>query len=159
MKTLEIPVLASSDFTCRYSRPSIRQFYSNWASVDVSAPLILWSAAESGVTIMAASIPVLRTLFRDLNTKSRKYYNSTGSKTATTTQGSRPMTKYGDNNLNTIVVSAGMSPYTEDVTKSSNSSDKSPVRDSYGHITQSTEIMVAVEYRKGDNGYDVARAL
>jgi len=108
---------------------------------------------------MAASIPVLRTLFRDLNTKSRKYYNSTGSKTATTTQGSRPMTKYGDNNLNTIVVSAGMSPYTEDVTKSSNSSDKSPVRDSYGHITQSTEIMVAVEYRKGDNGYDVARAL
>jgi hypothetical protein len=108
---------------------------------------------------MAASIPVLRTLFRDLNTISRKYYNnSSGSKTATTTR-SGVMSRYGDPNANTVVVSAAMGPYTEDVMKSSSSSEKSPMRESYGQILQSTEVMIAVEYRKGEEREGVARAL
>ncbi|KAK4443775.1 hypothetical protein QBC34DRAFT_199162 [Podospora aff. communis PSN243] len=141
MKTIEIPLLANPDFTY------------------VSAPLIIWGAAESGVTIMAASIPVLRTLFRDLNTISRKYYNnSSGSKTATTTR-SGVMSRYGDPNANTVVVSAAIGPYTEDVMTSSSSSEKSPMRESYGQIMQSTEVMIAVEYRKGEEREGVARAL
>lgn len=43
---------------------------------DYLTGLIIWGAAESAVTIMAASIPVLRTLFRDLKASSRKYYGS-----------------------------------------------------------------------------------
>ncbi|KAK0639663.1 hypothetical protein B0T16DRAFT_337083 [Cercophora newfieldiana] len=140
MKTLSIPLLASADFTY------------------VSAPLVIWGAAESGVTIMAASIPVLRTLFRDLNTMSRKYYNNSGgSKTATMTQRSGVVSRYGDQN--TFAISARMSPYTEDVTKSSNSSDKSPVRDSYGQIMQSREVRVTVEYRKDEDGIHGAKGL
>jgi len=57
VKTTEIPTLDSPDFSY------------------VAAPLVLWSAAESAVTIMAASIPVLRTIFRDLGSLSmmRRY--------------------------------------------------------------------------------------
>ncbi|CAK7205284.1 hypothetical protein SEUCBS139899_008053 [Sporothrix eucalyptigena] len=47
VKTSQIPTLSSGDFT--------------YASI----PLIVWGAAESAVTIMAASIPVLRVLLRD----------------------------------------------------------------------------------------------
>ncbi|KAK3985221.1 hypothetical protein QBC44DRAFT_405361, partial [Cladorrhinum sp. PSN332] len=47
VKTTVIPSLASPDFSCEYD------------------------TAESAVTIVAASIPVLRTLFRDLHTFSR----------------------------------------------------------------------------------------
>jgi len=140
MKTISIPLLASADFTY------------------ASAPLVIWGAAESGVTIMAASIPVLRTLFRDLNTISRKYYNNTGESKATTTQRSGVMSRHGDQPL-AFASSAGMNPYTEDVTKNSNSSDRSPVRDSYGRIMQSREVMVTVEYRKEEDGIHYARAV
>jgi len=146
VKTTEIPVLASPDFTCK----SLQQHITMTKDIDdmpvVSTPLILWGAAESGVTIMAASIPVLRTLFRDLNTISRKYYLSE-SKNAT--QGSRVVSKYADTNL--VVISAG-GPYSEHMTKgsSNSSSNGSPLRDSYGQILQSTEVRVAVEYRKGE---------
>jgi hypothetical protein len=46
------------------------------SSLDYVSGLIIWGAAESAVTIMAASIPVLRTLFHDLRVSSRKYYGS-----------------------------------------------------------------------------------
>ncbi|OIW32896.1 hypothetical protein CONLIGDRAFT_695133 [Coniochaeta ligniaria NRRL 30616] len=62
VKTTEIPSLASGDFTCR--------------SLALCRALIIWGAAESAVTIMAASIPILRTLFHDLRASSRKYYAS-----------------------------------------------------------------------------------
>lgn len=97
---------------------------------------------------MAASIPVLRTLFRDLNTISRKYYVS-DSKSAT--QSSRVGTsRYADN---TVVISAG--DPREQATSSSGSSDKIPVRESHGQIYQSTEVRVAVEYRNGESDLDI----
>jgi hypothetical protein len=44
---------------------------------DVVTGLTIWGAAESAVTIMAASIPVLRTLFHDLRVSGRRgYYGS-----------------------------------------------------------------------------------
>lgn len=58
VKTTEIPSLTSGDFTYYVSG------------------LIIWGAAESAVTIMAASIPILRTLFQDLKASSRRYYGS-----------------------------------------------------------------------------------
>ncbi|KAK1585766.1 uncharacterized protein LY79DRAFT_518243 [Colletotrichum navitas] len=41
--------------------------------------LAIWGACETGVTIMAASIPVLRVLIRDVAASTRKYYGSSGS--------------------------------------------------------------------------------
>ncbi|KAK1765582.1 hypothetical protein QBC33DRAFT_425451, partial [Phialemonium atrogriseum] len=57
VKTLEIPALAAGDFTYNLTG------------------LIIWGTAESAVTIMAASIPVLRTLFRDLRVSNRRRSN------------------------------------------------------------------------------------
>lgn len=106
---------------------------------------------------MAASIPVLRTLFRDLNTMSRKYYNNSAASKGTNTQRSAVMSRHGDQPI--FTASAIVSPYIEDVTKSGNSSDKSPVRDSYGQIMQSREVTVTVEYRKDEDGVHFARGL
>jgi hypothetical protein len=93
---------------------------------------------------MAASIPVLRTLFRDLNTISRKYYVSE-SKSATQTQSSRAATsRYMEN---TVVICADPPP-PEDTVRSDISNESIPVCDSCGQIYQSTEVMIAVEYRK-----------
>ena len=45
--------------------------------LDRSTGLTIWGTAESAVTIMAASIPVLRVLFRDLKSStSRRYYGT-----------------------------------------------------------------------------------
>ncbi|EPE09385.1 integral membrane protein [Ophiostoma piceae UAMH 11346] len=56
VKTTLIPTLGLPDFS--------------YASV----PLIIWGAAEAGVTIMAASLPVLRVLLRDVSLRSRRHY-------------------------------------------------------------------------------------
>lgn len=85
----------------------------------------------------------MRTLFRDLNTLSRKYYVA---ESRNATQNSRVVTsKYIEN---TVVISA--EPVPELSTQSSDLSEKAPVRDSQGHILQSTEVRIAVEYRIDD---------
>ncbi|KAK3323009.1 hypothetical protein B0H66DRAFT_555653 [Apodospora peruviana] len=113
VKTIEIPTLASADFTY------------------VSAGLVYWGAAESAVTIIAASIPVLRTLFRDMKTLSRRYYVS-GSNNQT--QGSRPGTLR--RTPNRVVISGGPPPPVLLKTTLTNSStdDKTPLRDPCGQI-------------------------
>ncbi|KAK4149363.1 hypothetical protein C8A00DRAFT_47010 [Chaetomidium leptoderma] len=120
VKTAVIPTLASSDFTY------------------VSAPLIVWSAAESAVTIMAASIPVLRTLFRDLQTISKRHYGS-----------SRRFTQTGS--TNTDVVEITCAPGCVEMTPTSGG-NSSRLRDSCGQILQKTEFAVTVEYRGGHGG-------
>ncbi len=166
MKTVEIPSLASSDFTCASTLPLSHLCSHLTTPPDVSTPLILWSAAESGATIIAASIPVLRTLFRDLNQRSKRYYLS-GSKSggthsrtggnATARSAQRPSSRANPNNINTVtIVSAGEMPHGEknhSGVLSSKASDTMPLRDSYGQILQSTEIVVAVEF-KGDKESD-----
>ncbi|ERT03314.1 hypothetical protein HMPREF1624_01625 [Sporothrix schenckii ATCC 58251] len=56
VKTSQIPTLSSADFTF------------------VMLPLVVWGAAESAVTIMAASIPVLRVLLRDAHQLTLRHY-------------------------------------------------------------------------------------
>ncbi|EXF72978.1 hypothetical protein CFIO01_04684 [Colletotrichum fioriniae PJ7] len=67
VKCTTIPTLLSGDFTYDGS------------------DLVIWGTVESGVTIMAASIPVLRVLIRDVASTARKYYGNS----ATRTNGSR----------------------------------------------------------------------
>ncbi|KAJ0143629.1 hypothetical protein CTA2_1251 [Colletotrichum tanaceti] len=63
VKCTAIPTLLSGDFTYDGS------------------DLVIWGTCESGVTIMAASIPVLRVLVRDVASTARKYYGSSGAHT------------------------------------------------------------------------------
>ncbi|KAM7187533.1 hypothetical protein V8F33_011180 [Rhypophila sp. PSN 637] len=137
VKTLEIPVLASDDFTF------------------VIAGLINWGAAESAVTIIAASIPVLRTLFMDFRSLSKRYYlpesnNQTQiSRVGTTTR--RTIRE------NMVVISGG--PLTSHLTQTmTNSSDEMPLKDAAIQILQRTEVTVAVEFREKEGGRDVSSA-
>lgn len=99
---------------------------------------------------MAASIPVLRTLFRDLNTISRRYYQ--GGSNADGTQGSKAAgtrsTKYATEN--TVTISAGDDMALEATNLKMGNSSENPLRDSYGRILQSKEVMIDVEYQVED---------
>ncbi|KAF6814460.1 hypothetical protein CSOJ01_04011 [Colletotrichum sojae] len=79
VKCTTIPTLLSGDFTYDGS------------------DLVIWGTAESGVTIVAASIPVLRVLVRDVASSARKYY---GGSSGTRTNGSR----FGVARSNTVTV-------------------------------------------------------
>lgn len=62
--------------------PQIPQSVSSSALVTNSAAvivseLVIWATAEPATTVMAASIPVLRVLFRDLVSSTDRYYGST----------------------------------------------------------------------------------
>jgi hypothetical protein len=90
------------------------------------------SAAESAVTIIAASIPVLRTLFKDLHTLSQRYHES-----------DRYDTQNGSKNTEDTDMPRIPAPVEMVMTRSSNSRS----RDS-GQILQRTEFTVTVEYCK-----------
>ena len=99
---------------------------------------------------MAASIPVLRTLFRDLNTIRKRYYQ--GGSNADGTQGSKAAgtrsTKYATDN--TVTVSAGDDMALEATNLKRGNSSENPLRDSYGRILQSKEAMIDVQYQVED---------
>ncbi|KAM7200881.1 hypothetical protein V8F20_005123 [Naviculisporaceae sp. PSN 640] len=135
VKTIEIPTLASSDFTY------------------VVAGLICWGAAESAVTIVAASIPVLRTLFKDIRSPSKRYYISASGSNNHTQICSRTgtITTRRATKNNTTIVSGG--PLTSHLTPTmTKSSDEIPLRDAAGKILQRTEVTVAVEFQSKDRG-------
>lgn len=74
VKITQIPRMKSGDickslFSLRCPRPSWKPAVTDSALVD-GVVLVIWSAAESSVTIMAASVPVLRSLLK--NSKSTK---------------------------------------------------------------------------------------
>lgn len=45
--------------------------------------MLIWGTAESAVTIIAASIPILRVLVSDFHSSARKYYNQNSEPTTT----------------------------------------------------------------------------
>ena len=111
--------------------------------IDNSVALVIWGAAESAVTIMAASIPVLRTLFRDVKVTINRIY-------APDQSNATKASKFDRSQNNTVTVSAGGSSRLEEETRESN--EKAYVRESMGAIVQTMEI--EVEYRKADNYSD-----
>ncbi|KAK6957452.1 hypothetical protein Daesc_000237 [Daldinia eschscholtzii] len=55
----------------------------NWALTALAAQgttLVIWYVAEAAVTIIAASIPVLRALIKDISSSLDRYNRSTGNK-------------------------------------------------------------------------------
>ena len=97
IKVSKIPVLAGGDFTCRFAPPKIPVVVvADFSPAVEGTYLILWSAAEASATIMAASIPVLRVLFRRIKATTQQRYGGTGDVT-THRRGTR---------TNTVVVTA-----------------------------------------------------
>ena len=109
------------------------------------APLVIWGVAETAVTIMAASIPVLRVLVRDVATTAR-YYRSKGNQDGyASTRGqtggfSKPRSALSRSN-NTTMVSSGAQHIPGKLATRDDRSDKSIL---------SSEPSPAVACEKGD---------
>jgi hypothetical protein len=104
--------------------------------------LFIWGNAESCVTIIAASIPILRVFARDIKTTTRRYY-ATGAETY------GPGTKRTRNN--TVVVTATRSRAGRE--KQDDWSDKSILdnqNNSAGKIMHTSEVVVDYRTRKSD---------
>src|SRR3569833_2847478 len=113
---------------------------------DDGVDLFLWGNAESNVTIIAASIPILRVLIREVKTSARRYYVSNGN-TAT------GLRSNGRTLNNTIVISGG-AVQTQNSQKQDDQSDKSILGGAdasrNGRIVRTNEINV--EYRTRRDG-------
>lgn len=124
IKTTHIPKMASDD-------------------VYDGVVLFVWGNAESCVTIIAASIPILRVFARELKTSTRRYYATSGERDyATGTKRTR----------NNTVVTATKSRLARD--KSEEWSDSKSILDervsSPGKIIATSEIAVEYRPRKSD---------
>lgn len=117
---------------------------------DDGVALFIWGNAESCVTIIAASIPVLRVLVRDAKTSARKYYVSQGA-TDTYAQDYTRRSRLLSHN-NTVVVTARGSQRTSPGQKQDDWSDKSILdgNTTPGRILQTN--MVAVEFQDRKDG-------
>jgi hypothetical protein len=106
------------------------------SSLDNSASLLIWTVAEIAVTIMAASLPVLRVLFRDARLSTRRYYATDGTADA---KGSR----FGQSQHQRVKVTTGL-----DKMRDGDGSKDIILSDMPGHIIQRTDV--EVEYHTAD---------
>jgi hypothetical protein len=75
-KTLLLTKLSTND-SCKHTHaPILTAQYVLTLMADDAAALTTFDTAEVSVTIMAASIPAMRVLFRDLRSSARRYYGS-----------------------------------------------------------------------------------
>jgi hypothetical protein len=109
---------------------------------------------------MAASIPVLRTLFRDIKALSRGVYVSGGTNNKTESSTSRPKGSKLSNPTGSsrVVITSGASPQGLDGNATVHN-DETPLRTSCGqnYIVQSTEIAIefhGLSSQRGDKDSD-----
>ncbi|KAF6798759.1 integral membrane protein [Colletotrichum musicola] len=109
--------------------------------------LFIWGNAESCVTIVAASIPVLRVLIREVRSSGRRYYISGGPRPEDAFSSStlQPRAARKEPARTIVTVSGGRTPKTPD-----NWSDRSILDDTHspGHIVQTREVAVEFEARR-----------
>jgi hypothetical protein len=111
---------------------------------DDGIDLFIWGNAESCVTIIAASIPILRVLIRDVKTSYRNYYVSEYNDNHTASKRSRVRGQ------NSVVVTGGRRTHTTSSNKLDDGSEKSILegRTSPGKIVRRNEIVVEYQDRK-----------
>ncbi|KFA54322.1 hypothetical protein S40293_04839 [Stachybotrys chartarum IBT 40293] len=134
-KCASLDRLASSDFTLE------------------GGQMIIWAATEISTTIVAASIPVLRTLLRDLST-GRSYGNS-GRYVRSTADGNRNQKSRMTPHAGSVVTVMGgtKSHFTGGVSPDA-ASDKSILQGGSNKILKTEEI--AVDYgMRGDDGFEM----
>lgn len=112
--------------------------------IDDGVDLFIWGNAESCVTIIAASVPILRVLIRDVKTSYRNYYVSEQNDNDTASKRSRIRGQ------NSVVVTAGHRSHNPSANKLDDGSDKSILdgRASPGKIVRRNEIVVEYQDRK-----------
>lgn len=89
VKCAKINNLSSADL-CEWHQ-KIMMKMRKLTPTDDTAQLLVWDSAEVSVTIVAASIPALRLLIREVNNSARQYYASSGARN-TNQSGSQPGT-------------------------------------------------------------------
>ena len=102
--------------------------------------LYIWGNAESCVTIIAACIPILRVLIRDVKTSAQRYYVSNTNRSGV--HSSAHHSKVRDNQ-NTITITAGRR--TDTSSSHQDEEERGLTRES-GKIMQTREV--AVEYQE-----------
>lgn len=111
IKTTKIPSMLSSDFG-KFVYPSGYQGNRKLTGAMLAdgVDLFIWGNAESAITIIAASIPILRVLIRDA-TISHRYYKSEDSKAIelkmSSSEGKRSRTMTDSENNLVVTVSVG----------------------------------------------------
>lgn len=122
---------------------------------DDGSDLVIWGTCESGVTIMAASIPVLRVLVRDVASSARKYYGSSG----TRTNGSRLGGGLARSNTVTVTTSTrkGSIRRKWDRLADDKSDENAPgvaSKPEFGKIVMTNEIVVQYDTRSDVDGHN-----
>lgn len=112
--------------------------------IDDGVDLFIWGNAESCVTIIAASVPILRVLIRDVKTSYRNYYVSEQNDNNTAPNRSRTRGQ------NSVVVTAGRRSHNPSTNKLDDGSEESILdgRASPGKIVRRNEIVVEYQDRK-----------
>ncbi|TDZ24740.1 hypothetical protein Cob_v002411 [Colletotrichum orbiculare MAFF 240422] len=147
VKCTTIPTLLSGDFTYDGS------------------DLVIWGTVETGVTIVAASIPVLRVLVRDVASTARKYYgNSAGTRTGGNQAGGNQTggNRLGITRSNTVTVTT--TTRKGSVKKkdklADDRSDRSILGDDeepeFGKIVRTNEIVVEYDTRSDYGGHNAS---
>ncbi|KAF9878152.1 hypothetical protein CkaCkLH20_04190 [Colletotrichum karsti] len=136
VKCTTIPTLLSGDFTYDGS------------------DLVIWGTCEASVTIVAASIPVLRVLVRDVASTARKYY---GGSSGTRTQKSRGL---GPTRTNTVTVttSTRKGSVKRKDKLADDRSDRSILGEEeeleFGKIVRTNEVVVQYDTRSDYEGHN-----
>ncbi|KAK0672391.1 hypothetical protein QBC41DRAFT_381220 [Cercophora samala] len=90
IKCSSLPELGGRDFPRKFSLlPKILRVKIDIVSIDDGVTLVIWGNAEAAVTIMAASVPMLRALVRTARPSQRRHYYSSHSRSRRTERSSR----------------------------------------------------------------------
>ncbi|KAH7303322.1 hypothetical protein B0I35DRAFT_498578 [Stachybotrys elegans] len=114
--------------------------------------MIIWASTEIATTIIAASIPILRTLLRDLST-GRSYRNSGGYIRSTVGEDQSRKSRFNMHGGHAVTVVGGSKGPSSSASPDA-ASDKSILQGSFGKIMKTEEI--AVDYgHSGGDGYEM----
>jgi hypothetical protein len=162
VKCAYLPLLASGDFPCKFCLLATNQAIILTCSLVEGANLVIWGVAETAVTIMAASIPVMRVLFRDVASTYRSRKSGPGSKYGlggSTLGGKSNLSSKGSvfsrNQNNTVITSNALpTPPKGGKCPSEDEIELSP-RSQYDQdkIVQTSEI--SIKWHKHDDEYGV----
>lgn len=124
--------------------------------------LVIWYVAESAVTIIAASIPVLRALIKEISSSIDRYGRSTGDKTGLKSHPrSTPRCLHASNVITTIIGSRRdpQDPQGDaDSDKSILDAGRAPGKLEPGRIVQTQEIRLSYHDRSdhdSEQGYEM----
>lgn len=122
---------------------------------DDGIDLFIWGNAESCVTIIAASVPILRVLIRDVKTSYRNYYVSEHNDNTTASKHAK------SRGQNSVVVTGGCRSMNPSTNQLDDGSEKSILEGSAspGKIIRRNEVVVEYQDRKeGDDiEYELGR--